>query len=120
MNLRIKKRWIEALRSGKYSQTKNILRDDKGYCCLGVLCEVVLGEDCWHVTTNLKDKPIYYSIEVLAPNDQDSEGIYEEVYLPEEVGKKAGLSREEQEELAELNDDGKKFTEIADHIEETL
>jgi hypothetical protein len=33
-------RWIEALESGRYRQTRSCLRDAKGYCCLGVLCEV--------------------------------------------------------------------------------
>ncbi len=43
----IKKRWVEALRSGEYNQAIGSLRktlDDGvtvGYCCLGVLCDVV-------------------------------------------------------------------------------
>jgi len=37
----IKERWLEALRSGKYKQTTGYLRDDDGFCCLGVLCDVV-------------------------------------------------------------------------------
>lgn len=40
MNKGIKDRWITALRSEKYSQTKGNLRDDEGYCCLGVLCDL--------------------------------------------------------------------------------
>lgn len=41
----IKDKWIAALRSGEYDQTKGVLRreDDEGrasYCCLGVLCEL--------------------------------------------------------------------------------
>lgn len=37
------KEWVAALRSGKYKQAQEILRDDKGgYCCLGVLCEVLV------------------------------------------------------------------------------
>jgi hypothetical protein len=34
------KKWIEVLRSGGYSQTRNTLRDDDGHCCLGVFLEV--------------------------------------------------------------------------------
>lgn len=34
------KLWVAALRSGKYKQTKYRLRDEKGYCCLGVACQV--------------------------------------------------------------------------------
>ena len=33
-------KWAEALESGLYPQSKGTLRDDKGYCCLGVACEV--------------------------------------------------------------------------------
>lgn len=36
----IKERWISALRSGDYPQTKGTLRDADGYCCLGVLCDI--------------------------------------------------------------------------------
>ncbi len=34
------KAWVKALESGKFSQTKNELRDHQGYCCLGVACEL--------------------------------------------------------------------------------
>ena len=32
--------WVEALESGKYKQTRDHLRDERGMCCLGVACEV--------------------------------------------------------------------------------
>lgn len=35
--------WVDALRSDKYTQTRYTLRSDKGYCCLGVYAEIVLG-----------------------------------------------------------------------------
>lgn len=31
--------WVEDLRSGQFQQTRNVLHDDAGYCCLGVACE---------------------------------------------------------------------------------
>jgi len=34
--------WVKALRSGKYTQTKNALCDNVGHCCLGVLCELYI------------------------------------------------------------------------------
>ena len=37
----IKTRWVEALRSGKYMQTQGTLRNGEGFCCLGVLCDIV-------------------------------------------------------------------------------
>lgn len=42
MNPEIKAKWLTALRSGKYEQTTKMLhRTGNGYCCLGVLCDVV-------------------------------------------------------------------------------
>jgi hypothetical protein len=32
--------WIRALESGEYSQTRRVLKDEKGYCCIGVAREV--------------------------------------------------------------------------------
>ena len=48
MNKELKKKWVEALRSGDYKQTKGYLQVTDpglciypvGFCCLGVLCEV--------------------------------------------------------------------------------
>src|SRR6478752_3030143 len=36
------RKWQEALLSGKYKQTRNVLNDGNGYCCLGVLCDIVI------------------------------------------------------------------------------
>lgn len=46
MNKELKKKWVEALRSGKYQQGTNYLkqRGESGvirHCCLGVLCEIM-------------------------------------------------------------------------------
>jgi len=40
MKPKVKEKWLKALRSGEYKQTKGQLKDEKGYCCLGVLCEL--------------------------------------------------------------------------------
>ena len=37
-------RWIAALKSGKYKQTVNVLRDENGFCCLGVLADKLCPE----------------------------------------------------------------------------
>lgn len=43
-----RKKWVEALRSGKYTQGTHALRwvSDDSMCCLGVLCDVV-APDSW-------------------------------------------------------------------------
>ena len=37
-----KRRWVAALRSGKFKQTKKVLFDQSsgGFCCLGVMCSL--------------------------------------------------------------------------------
>lgn len=41
MKKEIKKKWVKALRSGKYKQAKGTLNDGEGgFCCLGVLCDI--------------------------------------------------------------------------------
>lgn len=39
MKPEVKKKWVEALRSGKYQQGGGALRLGDRYCCLGVLAE---------------------------------------------------------------------------------
>ena len=51
MDLKIKNRWVKALRSGKYKQTKNILNGQGNFCCLGVLCDIS-GQGEWTNNTN--------------------------------------------------------------------
>lgn len=36
------KKWVIALRSGKYKQTSYRLQDKYGYCCLGVACDIFI------------------------------------------------------------------------------
>lgn len=40
MDPEIKAKWVEALRSGEYEQTTEILHSKKGFCCLGVLLDI--------------------------------------------------------------------------------
>lgn len=35
-------KWIQALRSGEYKQTRSTLQDKHGFCCLGVGCKVLI------------------------------------------------------------------------------
>ncbi len=45
MNADIKGKWLQALRGGKYKQRRHGLREDGGYCCLGVLCDIVAPDE---------------------------------------------------------------------------
>lgn len=52
MNKKYKEKWIDALESGEYKQIKGRLRSSYGYCCLGVLCDVVKDEIGFGWTTH--------------------------------------------------------------------
>ena len=48
MNKEIKAKWIKALRSGKYRQTRGKLKSRNGaFCCLGVLCDIQGAKAVW-------------------------------------------------------------------------
>ncbi len=34
------KKWVKALRSGKYTQARGRLQREEGFCCLGVACKI--------------------------------------------------------------------------------
>jgi hypothetical protein len=50
MDAQLKKKWIDALRSGEYPQARGALTDGEGFCCLGVLCKIsgvmIEGNNC--------------------------------------------------------------------------
>lgn len=41
INVELLDKWIVALKSGKYQQSCSSLHDEKGFCCLGVLYDVI-------------------------------------------------------------------------------
>ena len=60
-SIELRERWIKALRSDKYEQTQSRLRDAHGYCCLGVLCDVIMKETKSELEWELdEDKNTYY------------------------------------------------------------
>lgn len=105
MKPEFKKSWVDALRSGRYQQGQEALRSGKHtFCCLGVLCDLV-DQDQWG---SHHEGAWYFK--------------YEEIYgMPDDVTFIAtGISREEAQELADMNDGGTGFSEIANYIEEHL
>ncbi len=99
--------WVAALRSGKYKQAKNRLRDGDSFCCLGVLCDIS-GIGTWKqnlFTTNDGQT----CSNVLSPAVQAYSGINFE------CGRL--IITNDTTQLAILNDSGKSFEEIAALIE---
>lgn len=92
MDQEVKAKWLEALESGKYKPTRNALRREDGpvsfkYCCLGVLGDVVdpngwtnsyIG--CWSHRGRVN-------------------------YLADDFAESFGLTQDEQDQLAKLNDE---------------
>lgn len=101
----IKQKWVEALRSGKYTQSRSRLRSDSGYCCLGVLCDVIEPAEWRCHTTEL------------------SSGIINNwSYGDNETDNYITLRGDMPitQKLIDMNDtEGKTFSEIADYIEES-
>lgn len=130
MNTDVKAKWIEALRSGEFDQVDGYLnKDDSGFCCLGVLCELAVEDGVVQkrqVPTSSTGVMEYFDPE----NDEED---YEAYNLPSKVMDWAGLTSENPEvtythddvktqySLAELNDGVRlSFEQIADQIEEKL
>lgn len=118
MDQRIKKLWVEALRSNKYKQGKYSLRIGDEFCCLGVICDISIKEQGgeW-----LFDGSEYHVFK--APN-----GFNATALLPPAVSAWAKLNTTSpsvevdgvRTNLSELNDDSHTFAQIADLIEAQL
>lgn len=112
--------WVKALKSGDYSQCKNRLRTDSGYCCLGVLCDIGqeklrnLGFEVDWVKS--PDDSTYYCFHW---SDPLKEWSHEEPnFLPDPLILIIGDGR--QDELSRLNDSGASFEQIADIVEKVI
>jgi hypothetical protein len=132
MKKKIADEWVKALRSGKYRQGKKALKfkSKRGvtrHCCLGVLCELYQ-----------KEHKRKLKVEPRSPDPDDDLPKYSKAYkfedswetLPEKVMMWAGMDSDEgflpsdhydygyegSQTLAELNDNGCPFREIADTI----
>lgn len=123
MNADVKAKWVTALRSGEFEQGTDYLNNEEKFCCLGVLSELAVRDGViappTHVESSWKDEGHATG---LAYDGQRH-------HLPESVAEWAGLSDGDlwdqnpyvgDETVADLNDGGASFPEIADLIEEHL
>lgn len=117
-----KQRWLEALRGGKYQQGHGGLRgyshtgkgrlpviNDAGYCCLGVLCDVV-------------DPTKWAKDDVQIGGYSHGPSHNTSYWFPgSAVAEEAGLSENAMHVLAAMNDTQTlSFEQIADWIEQNL
>ena len=126
MNEAIKAKWLADLRSGKFPQTDSVLRNDEGYCCLGVLCDLYSRETGVEWEPRSSSQFSMHSATSVLPD-----AVREWADLPHEHGGYVAVSKSygEGEEttlyhtpsLTELNDQWNyDFKQIADVIEEQL
>ena len=125
MKADIKAKWLAALRSGQYEQTIAVLRNNEGYCCLGVLCDLYAKETGVEWFTNNDDFTMHgndnvlpYEVRVWADLPHEH-GKYVEVMTDEDGATDPPYPAHPS--LTELNDRwGYDFHQIADVIEEQL
>ena len=111
-----RQKWVTALRSGKYEQTINQLAniDRTAFCCLGIACEIS-GLGKWETG----------SVNSIYSTESDSRTDRHTTTLPQAVQEWLGLRDkygalaiyDGRCSLANVNDKGATFAEIADIIE---
>ena len=111
MKKELKERWVSALRSGVYKQTKHYLCDDQGWCCLGVLCNLV-DPNGWQEED--KDEDSYARSYWFA--DGNTEKEFPDHDWLNDIGLDLSIARS----LASSNDEGTSFSDLADLIEENV
>lgn len=126
MKKELKKKWVEALRSGKYSQGKNYLRKGDSYCCLGVLCEVA-GLEWERIPTQSAFAVREFAFETQTLGYELQEKLFDNTRYDDEYDKRVNMDEGpmvtidgDKNTLAAHNDAGKTFKQIADAIEEQL
>lgn len=135
MTEELKAQWIAALRSGEYNQTRSALKNNEGFCCLGVLCDVI-DNTRWADDNQTNG----YNFEL-----GDTRFSFNTAVIPSEAAKPLALNKmlvtiddniidpdqidlevdshdttRLDDYLITLNDNGKSFSEIADIIEKHL
>lgn len=110
MDQNFKRRWVEALRSGKYVQGKNYLLRNGRHCCLGVACELLVEEK-----KLVKEEDVVSETFCFRPA---AGGSWRHSTIPRSSLSSIGLDDATESKLMDMNDSqGKSFSEIADYIE---
>ena len=108
--------WVAALRSGEYEQTQSLLRDENGFCCMGVACDIYDSTKWNKVMAHTVEKGKFYCYNYMDNTTS----------LPSELVRYFGISDWSANyfekdgncsSLIDENDAGMPFHEIADIIE---
>jgi len=112
----MKEKLIAALRSGEYEQARGALRNEEGYCCLGVACDIYLketGEGKWRYDGE-RHFPYTFATN---PNLEHGEVSVMPKKVQEFFEFKHNNPSYSNRSLAGLNDGDFTFEEIADLLE---
>lgn len=123
MNPEIKALWLAALRSGEYKQGRGALSSDGEYCCLGVLCDIMVKQ---------LDLELEVKEDVECCTQCKNKVSYDGAtsFLPRKVAEAAGIDPQGKlptvhytngegfDTLFALNDEGASFNYIANVIED--
>lgn len=107
MKAELRQKWIDALRSGKYTQctgklVRNPSEERLSYCCLGVLCDVA----------GFKRVGDTFEMDMVTTLHFD---------LTDKALEHFNMKRSQSACLVSLNDDeGQSFEDIADYIEKEI
>jgi hypothetical protein len=131
--------WIRELESGRYRQTRKVLHDQNGYCCLGVAADTLRPErwtDHLISTGAVEDgDPVGYGF-LIYDDELGEQTVETAIDMPDELRDVLGIDEQgaadieidgEQirliwnigigyESLAKANDDGATFQEIANAL----
>lgn len=106
----IRKEWVKRLRSGKIKQTQSQLGlVDGSRCCLGVLCDIAVENGVIPTPKQNYDQELVYGAK--------SELLPRKVRMWAGLRTWAGHYQKGQNSLAQLNDNGATFKQIAKIIE---
>lgn len=99
--------WCEALRSGNYGQTTECLRDNDGYCCWGVAADLAVANAWTEINMGVYTHPLQAASVNFALSQMPNE----------ELRARVGMSTAAADYLAQANDEGMTFANIAVEIE---
>lgn len=134
MKSTIRNLWLDMLVSGQYDQTQSVLHGhDGGFCCLGVLCDIHANVSPRRLPWFTNDEGKEYDGTTGMPSTNISRWAFPELkeldqadyQYDEKIGKTvlkfpdtpSGRAEMFMNKLAEMNDQGKTFAQIAKVIE---
>lgn len=130
MRKTVAKKWIKALRSGKYKQGQSFLKqynekNQPRHCCLGVLCELYNDEMKKNHKKMLSTKIRYKNSGIDCVTFNNKEGELPKIVMKwadisDSIGRCAGRCAVEYCSLADMNDCGKTFKTISNFIEKNV